>query len=95
MSVSFDTGTSSFEIISLSLVVIIMPLQRSTSKETTKSSISEVFESTLATMPILFESQLFIEKDSDITWHRVNNAFIATNSKPYLEDRQVYIKIHN
>lgn len=70
-----------------------MPLKRSTSKDTTKRSTSEVIESILITKQIFWDTQLFIEKYSYITWHTVKDAFTTTNYKAYLEDKQVYINV--
>lgn len=86
--------TVGFELISLSLISINMPTNRSTSKETTNLNTDEVVESTLLIIPILSDTQLFIEKDLDITWDKVKDTFTTTNFKVDMEDRKAYINIH-
>lgn len=81
MSASFYIGTIGFDLISLSLVIIIMPPNRSSSKEIIERNTGEVVESTPITMLILSDTQLFIEKDSDIGWHTIKDAFTTTNFK--------------
>lgn len=81
------TGTADFELISYPLVATIMPRKRSTSKETTESNTDEVVGSTPVTIPILSDTQLFIEKDSNITCHMVKDAFTPMELKADLEDR--------
>jgi len=39
------------------------------------------------------DTQLFIEKESNITWKKVNEAFSARSFKEDLEDRHVYINV--
>lgn len=75
MIASLVTYTINIELISSSLVAIIMPPKRSTSKEKTKRIIDEVVENPPVTIPILYNTQLFIKKDSGITWHMLKDAF--------------------
>lgn len=82
-----------FELSSLLSIIFIMPPKRSSSKDTTERSISEAVESTPITLPFLSDTQLFMEKDSDVTWNTVKDAFSKTSYKVYLEDKQVYINV--
>lgn len=86
-------GIVGFELISLSSVAIIMPPKRSSSKETKKSSTGEVVERALITIPILYDTQLFIKKELDITWHKFKDEFRATDLKVDMEEIHVYINI--
>jgi len=60
--------------------------KRSISKDTTKSSTREAVESIPVNLPIFSDTQLFIEKDSNITWYKVNEVFSVNNFKEDLED---------
>lgn len=44
-------------------------------------------------LPVYADTQLLIEKESDMTWQKVNEAFSARSFKENLEDRQVYINV--
>jgi len=65
----------------------------STSKDTTKSSTSEAVESMLMNLLVYSYTQLFIEKESDITWKKVNEEFSVRSLKENLEDEHVYISV--
>ena len=63
-----------------------MEPKRSASKETTKINIGEAVESTPMKFLVYSDTQLFIEKESDITWKEVNETFSARSFKPNLEE---------
>lgn len=52
-----------------------MESKRVVSKYTTKRSIGEAVEQTLVDFPVYADAQLFVEKDLDLTWHNVKEAF--------------------
>lgn len=58
-----------------------MEPKRYAKKVITKRNTSEIVESSPVTMPFLLDTQLFIEKHSDITWNIVKEAFMTTNYK--------------
>jgi len=70
-----------------------MPPKRSASKKRTKSYIDEVVESCQVTLHICSDNQLIIEKDSEITWNMVKDAFTAKEYNAGIEYIEVYIVI--
>lgn len=69
-----------------SSVTITMELKRFPSKDTTESNTREAIESTLVYLPVYLDIQLFVEKESDITWQKENEIFSARTFKVDLED---------
>lgn len=67
--------------------------KRFVSKDTIESNIGEAVESTPMNFPIFSDIQLFIEKELDITWQKVNEVFLEKSFKADLEDWQVYINV--
>lgn len=51
-----------------SSVIVIMESKRIDSKDTIESSTREVVESKKFYFPIYSDTQLFVEKESDLTW---------------------------
>lgn len=74
---------------------LIMAPKRSSSKDTSESSTSKEVVRTLMKLQIFKDTQLFKEKEFDITWHKLYEALPARNFKSYLKDRQVYINVQN
>ena len=66
-----------------------MAPKRPASKVTTESKNWEVLES----MPLKFLVYSYTQKESNITWQKVNEAFSARSLKVDLEDWQVYINV--
>lgn len=67
-------GIKSIEYFSLA-VIVIMAHKRDTSKDTTKSSISEAVDSMRVNLPLYIDTQLFVKKELDLTWQKVNESF--------------------
>ena len=70
-----------------------MVSKRVISKDIVESSIGDVVEQVSMDLVFYANTQLFIEKDMKITWQEIKDIF-ARIFKEYLEDRQVYVKIH-
>lgn len=62
-------------------------------KDTTWSSIGKAIESNPVNFLIFSNTQLFIEKELDITWQKVNEVLSLKSFKIDLEDRQVYVDV--
>ena len=70
-----------------------MAPKRSNSKDTTERSTREEVKSSLVNFPINSDNQLFIEKESYITWQKVNEVFTSKSFKADLEDQHLYINV--
>jgi len=63
------------------------------SKDTIGRSTREIVESTTIYLPVYSDTQLFVEKESNITWQKVNEFFSTRTFKADLEDWQLYVNV--
>ena len=64
------TGTTIVENFSLASIVTMAP-KRASSKDTTESSTGEEIEKIPMDLLVYANTQLFVEKDSNLTWHKL------------------------
>lgn len=62
------------------------------SKDTDGSAVGAVVEHVFARLPIYEDTKLFLDKDINMKWQEVNEAFTVTFGED-LEDHQVYVNI--
>jgi len=72
-----------------SSIIVLMAPKGTASKDTTKSNTREIVES----KPIYLDTQLFIEKESYVTWQKVNEIFSEKIFNGDLEDWKVYVNV--
>lgn len=65
---------------------VVMEPKRDASKDTIEICTGEVVESTSVNFLVYSDTQLFVEKESDITWKKVNEAFSAKWFQAYVKD---------
>jgi len=63
-----------------------MTPKRHISKDTIKSSTGEAVESTPIYLSFYLETQLFVERELDITWKKVNEILLVRTFKEDMEN---------
>ena len=71
-----------------------MASKRACSKDTIESTTRYVVEKVSISLSIYEDTKLFIDKEIKITWKEINDIFSGTFEEN-LEDRRVYVNIHN
>ena len=71
-----------------------MASKRAGSKDTDESATGVAVERVSASLPIYEDTKLILDKDIEFKWKEVNDPFSRTFGED-LEDRQVYVNIHN
>ena len=70
-----------------------MDCKRASSKDTIERSTGDVVEEVLMNFLTYANTKKSIEKDMKLTWQEIKDIF-AWSFKEYLQDQQVYVKIH-
>jgi len=64
-----------------------MAPKRATLEKSTKSSTRDAIEKTLVDLTVYANTQLFIGKESTLTWQQVNEALLSKSHEVDLEDK--------
>lgn len=90
MSASLGTCTVGLQHITLSLLGSTMPPNKLALKQVTERSTKETIGSISSRVPILLDTQCYIENNSTVTWLTIKDVFTSTEFNEDMKYRELY-----